>query len=334
MTQTELDSFIQTLMNASCFASWYWDMLDLARGKFTAERYGYAKRSYSDPKYMSKSDVAMGRKLLHFYEHRNDPDTELYLNIVRLFVPLVANNAQRPDHLEFSENKYHMHLIEFSKFIGDAKLRYDFLTRVINRLNDKLQFQKYKEVTDLYQTRNAACAMRGFCDYAVHPEKYIKPDEITKKGGNKIKAVREERMYDLHNYMTLTREYVNYNICNPTQKLTDIPEIKMKIATAIIQLGWEQLGEIAAKPRHVWNDPNDILGKAISNIGNNVRRGVAMAGATPEIMHLLDDIVWPKFGTADLRQKIVTNTFNPNEMVKRLEQVKLKIAKEKNDNQK
>lgn len=314
MTQNEMDLFVQTLMNASSFASWYWDMLDLARGKFTAERYGYAKRSYSDPKYMSKSDVAMGRKLLHFYEHRNDPNTELCLNIVRLFVPLIANNAQRPSNLEFSENKYYVHLVEFTKFIGDAKLQYDVLTRVIDRLNDKLEFQKYKEVTDLYQTRNAACAMRGFCDYAVHPEKYIKPDEITKRGGNKIQSVRAERMYDLHNYMTLMREYVNYNICNPTQKLSDIPEIKMKIATAIILLGWEQFGAIAAKPRHVYYGPGDPLGDAITEIGNNVRYGVANAGASPEIMNMLENVVWKKFGTHEIRQKILTNTFNPNEI--------------------
>ena len=334
MTQNEMDSFVQSLMKASCVASWYWDMLDLSRGKFTAERYGCVKRSYSDPKYMSKADVAMGRRLLYFYEHRNDPDTELYLNIVRLFVPLIANNAQRPSKLEFSENKYYVHLVEFTKFIGDAKLQYDVLTRVIDRLNDKLEFQKYKEVTDLYQTRNAACAMRGFCDYAVCPEKYIKPDEITKRGENKIQSVRAERMDDLHNYMTLTREYATYNIHNPTQKLTDIPEIKMKIATAIVILGWEQFGAIAARPRHVYYGPGDPLGDAIVEVGNNVRRGVAMAGATPEIMTLLDSVVWKEFGTESIRQKIVTNKFYPNEITAILEQVKLKIAKENKDNQK
>lgn len=334
MTQNEMDSFVQNLMGTSCFASWYWNMLDLAHGKMTRERYEYAKRSYSDSKITRGIDAVMNQKLLYFYEHPDDPDTKLYLKIARLFVPLIANNAQRPSHLEMPENKYYAHLVEFTKFIDDAKLQYDILTCVIDRVNNKLQFKEYKMNTELNVLYKSACAMRSFCDYAVRPEKYIDPKELDKIGGNKIKSVRNVRMNDLHKYMELTYLFEDYNIDHPKQRIGDIPETRMQIATAIVNLGWEQFGAIAARPRHVYYGPGDPLGDAIVEVGNNVRRGVAMAGATPEVMTLLDSVVWKEFGTESIRQKIVTNKFYPNEITGILEQVKLKIAKEKNDNQK
>ena len=306
MTQTELDSFIQNLMGLKHgVPTWYWHMLDLSRGKLNADDLNFSLKLSIGK---TGPDADMLRRVVYFNEHKTDTDVKNYLNIARLFLPIVANDSQFNSRKEFDETEYYLHIVEFVSYIGDAKLQYDVLTCVIDKLIYKLKFVAYKHNQKFNDVYMKARAVRSMNEYAKNPVQYIKRDPNDKWFDEHIKTtikqVRDTRMEDLSYYMKIIDNM------HGVDKL----RLKFDIATEITRVGWAQLGEIASRPRRVWSDPNDKLGEAISNVGNCVRHNVAAAGHTPEIESLLNNVVWPNFATEKLRPQVLSGTFNPNEI--------------------
>ena len=306
MTQNELESFIQVLMDLKHGTPmWYWYMLDLSRGNLNMDD---LKTSLKISGNKTGPDADMLRRVVYFNEHKTDTDVKTYLNIVRLFLPIIVNDLQFNSHKEFDDIEYYTHIVEFVSYIDGAKLQYDILTSVIDKLAYKLKFAAYQYNTQVNAVYTKARALRSVNDYAQNPAQHTKRDPNDKWFDNHMKTtiqqVRDTRMDDLSYYMKIIDNMHG----------VDKSQLKFDVATEITLVGWEQLGEIASRPRHVWNDPNDTLGEAISDIGNNVRHNVAAAGRTPEIESLLNNVVWPNFATADLRRKIITNTFYPNKI--------------------
>ena len=309
MTRTELDSFVQILMNLKHYVpTWYWLMLDLSRGRLNIDDLNFALKLRGNK---TGLDTDMLHRVVYFNEHKNDSDVKIYLNTARLLLPLIANKAQFPDRQEFDEIKYYKNIIEFVSYIGDPKLQYDILTRVINRLNDKMGWARFGHTNANNETKltySVARALRSVNKYAQNPAEFTKRDPNDKWFDDHMKTiisqVRDTRMDDLQYYM---------QIADQMQGL-DKNRLKFDIASEIMRVGWDQMGEIASRPRHVWNDPNDKLGAAISDIGNRVRHYVACGGAIPEIESLLNNVVCPNFATANVRSRVLNGTFNPNEI--------------------
>lgn len=306
MTQLDFDTFVQTLLDLNgSTPAWYWDMLDLAKGKLTAENLKFTLKIMSSG---NKKDTEMGQKLAYFYEHKTDSDVKIYLNTVRLLLPILVNPSQFNDHKEFNADRYYRNIIEFVSYMGDPKLQYDVLTRVIDKLSDKVRQDK-TEINSAYAgyrlTYSVARALRSVNDYAQNPARFTKRNLNDKMFEYEMEhatvRVRETRMQDLYYYMQIA------------DKMADSRGTKFDVASEIVRVGWEKLGEIAKIP-HAHFGPDNMLGKDIAEIGNLVRSYVAAAGNTPEINELLDKVVWPKFATKQLRQQILDGTFNPNEI--------------------
>ena len=111
-------------------------------------------------------------------------------------------------------------------------------------------------------------------------------------------------------------------------KMHEKNELKFDIATAIAELGWEQMADIARVP-HAHFGPNNQFDQDIAQIGNDVRRGVAAAGKSPQIDALLDKVVWPTFATSNVSSQILNGTFNPDEITAKTKQLQQKLAAEK-----
>ena len=316
MTQTDLDSFIKTLLGLDGRTpSWYWYMLDLGQNKLTAKQLNFTLKLSADGRGI---DAEMTKKLAYFYENQQDPDVKIYLNTARLLLPIIARHDQFDSHKEFAEIEYYKQIIEFVQFIGDAKLQYDILTRVIDKIDNKFKSVKNWDVLypNWHLTYSVARALRSTNNLAQIPEKYIAANDITRLGGNKIKFVRQTRMQDLGYYMQIA------------DKMHEKNELKFDIATAIAELGWEQMADIARVP-HAHFGPNNQFDQDIAQIGNNVRRGVAAAGKSPQIDALLDKVVWPTFATSNVSSQILNGTFNPNEIAAKTKQLQQKLAAEK-----
>lgn len=319
MTQQEFDSFVKLLIDLNgATPPAYWDLLDLAHKKLTDERVNNTKKSLS---LNNLADRKLNELVVKFYEHKSDPDVKIYLKTVRLLLPIMARHDQFDSHKEFAEIEYYKHIIEFVQLIGDSKLQYDILTRVIDKIDDKFKLVKNWDVLypDWHLTYSVARALRGANDLAQIPEKYIATNDITKTGGSKIKSVRQTRMQDLGYYMQIADK----------MRGLDKNELKFDIATAIAELGWEQMADIARVP-HAHFGPNNQFDQDIAEIGNNVRRGVAAAGISPQIDALLDKVVWPSFATSHVRQQILDKHFNPNEIENKKQALLSAMAKQNN----
>ena len=316
MTQQEFDSFVKLLIDLNgATPPAYWDLLNLAHDKLTDERVNNTKKSLS---LNNLADRKLNELVVKFYEHKSDPDVKIYLKTVRLLLPIMARHDQFDSHKEFAEIEYYKHIIEFVQFIGDAKLQYDILTRVIDKIDDKFKLVKNWDALypNWHLTYSVARALRSANDLTKFPEKYIAANDITRLGGNKIKFVRQTRMQDLGYYMQIA------------DKMHETNELKFDIATAIAKLGWEQMADIARVP-HAHFGPNNQFDQDIAEIGNNVRRGVAAAGISPQIDALLDKVVWPTFATSNVSSQILNGTFNPNEIADKTKQLQQKLAAEK-----
>lgn len=319
MTQQEFDSFVKLLIDLNgATPPAYWDLLNLAHNKLTEERVNNTKKSLS---LNNLADRKLNELVVKFYEHKSNADVKIYLKTVRLLLPIIARHDQFDSHKEFAEIQYYKQITEFVQFIGDSKLQYDILTRVIDKIDDKFKLVKNWDVLypKWHLTYSVARALRGANNLAEIPENYIATDEITKTGGSKIKSVRQTRMQDLGYYMQIADKMHGL----------DKNELKFDIATAIAELGWEQMADIARVP-HAHFGPNNQFDQDIAEIGNNVRRGVAAAGISPQIDALLDKVVWPTFATSNVSSQILNGTFNPNEIETKKQALLSAMAKQNN----
>lgn len=319
MTQQEFDSFVKLLIDLNgATPPAYWGLLNLAHNKLTEERVNNTKKSLS---LNNLADRKLNELVVKFYEHKSNADVKIYLKTVRLLLPIIARHDQFDSHKEFAEIQYYKQITEFVQFIGDSKLQYDILTRVIDKIDDKFKLVKNWDVLypKWHLTYSVARALRGANNLAEIPENYIATDEITKTGGSKIKSVRQTRMQDLGYYMQIADKMHGL----------DKNELKFDIATAIAELGWEQMADIARVP-HAHFGPNNQFDQDIAEIGNNVRRGVAAAGMSPQIDALLDKVVWPTFATSNVSSQILNGTFNPNEIETKKQALLSAMAKQNN----
>ncbi|MBR6838474.1 MAG: hypothetical protein IKM94_02825 [Alphaproteobacteria bacterium] len=301
MTQQEFDSFVKLLIDLNgATPPAYWDLLDLAHKKLTEERVNNIKKSLS---LKNLADRKLNELVIDFYEHQSDPDVKIYLKTVRLLLPIIARHDQFDSHKEFTEIEYYKQIIEFVQFIGDAKLQYDILTRVIDKLENMRSTQRLsgEKIEVVY---SVARALRGANDFA-------------QQSTNRY--ILDTHLEDLNYYMQISNN----------MRGIDKGKLKQDIAFAMANTGWKMMGDIAACP-HAHFGPNNQFDTDIAKIGNRVRRSVASGGAIPEINEVLDKVVWPSFETSHVRQQILEKHFNPNEIESKKQALLLAMAKQNN----
>jgi len=304
MTQQEFDSFVKLLIDLNgATPPAYWDLLDLAHKKLTDERVNNTKKSLS---LNNLADRKLNELVVKFYEHKSDPDVKIYLKTVRLLLPIIARHDQFDSHKEFTEIEYYKHIIEFVQLIGDSKLQYDILTRVIDKIDDKFKLVKNGDVLypNWYLTYSVARALRGANDFA-------------QQSNNRY--ILNTHLEDLNYYMQISNN----------MRGIDKGKLKQDIAFAMANTGWKMMGDIAACP-HAHFGPNNQFDTDIADIGNRVRRSVASGGAIPEINEILDKIVWPSFATSHVRQQILDKHFNPNEIESKKQALLSAMSKQNN----
>lgn len=321
MTSNEYDSFVRILIDLNGRTpSWYWLMLNLSHGKLDVHDLDFSLKLSGDK---SGGDADMLRQVEYFYYHQGNPDIKVCQNTARLLLPIIANNSQFKSHAEMPEIQYYKNILDFVQFIGDAKLQYDILTRVIDKLNDKMAWDRFgtsHASNDVKLTYSVARAIRSLNDYAQNPAQFIKRKSNT---DNKMfefeldyitRSVRKIRMDDLDYYMQIAG------------KMPDSDAVKLDIASEIIRVGWAKMGEIARVP-HAHFGPNNQFDHDIAEIGNRIRASVAAAGCTPAIDRMLDKVVWPNFATSNVRKQILDGTFDPNFVPRLVAQENKKIQK-------
>ena len=304
MTQQEFDSFVKLLIDLNgATPPAYWDLLDLAHKKLTDERVNNTKKSLS---LNNLADRKLNELVVKFYEHKSDPDVKIYLKTVRLLLPIIARHDQFDSHKEFTEIEYYKQIIEFVQLIGDSKLQYDVLTRVIDKIDDKFKLVKNGDVLypNWYLTYSVARALRGANDFA-------------QQSNNRY--ILNTHLEDLNYYMQISNN----------MRGIDKGKLKQDIAFAMANTGWKMMGDIAACP-HAHFGPNNQFDTDIADIGNRVRRSVASGGAIPEINEILDKIVWPSFATSHVRQQILDKHFNPNEIESKKQALLSAMSKQNN----
>ena len=201
MLNQEIQSFLSDVFACDPCGSYFWNLIDLYKGNL---------KHYSGPRDESDYYRILAGKwsneykrhskvLLDFYQSLRDSDTQKHLRAFFMIAPLVACSYQEDAVTAGLEPKYtalncfENVLVNINSF-SDKKLKYDLLTRIIDRIDAQARGKKNPEQQSLDDERysyayNVARYFRANCEYAKQ---------------NKDPKVQETLLNDLYYIMRFT----------------------------------------------------------------------------------------------------------------------------------
>lgn len=195
MYQAKLESFLSDLLNTDSLGGYFWNLMDLAKGNMEhysgprdeSDYYRIMAGNNSD-EYKRHSKV-----LLDFYENIDSDYTKKCLTYFFWVAPLVAEPYQFQSIFSgtnYREIDCYTCIVADINMFSNSKLKYDLLTRIMNRIENKYGLnKKYRTVVPMQemdeQVYEVARFFRANC-------KYAKQDNP---------QIRETLLQDLHGFM-------------------------------------------------------------------------------------------------------------------------------------
>ena len=248
MQRTDFQDFIKfALVNKNETPS-FWNVIKLTKGRLDKYSGPRTREDYiktQQDKYTSSVHKLYDGILFYLYQNLNASETQQCLKWAFAIAPFII----RPCNYDllfagtnWVEEECYEHILANINSLTDQKLKYDLLSKIIDRLTYKYKIYAYFDsmpglnlgAQKIYQQ---ACAMRAGCEYA-------------KQYDMKIRDVRIEDM----------RVYLRNTLS---------PENKRTCALEILQLLRADIQDVVqySQPQHIEQKVKDVCKKAMSVAG-------------------------------------------------------------------